>query len=78
MGLFRRHARAAHLKAIIDLTAFEKSESRWGLPSPCPECGKPGYLDHIDPYREVMFQHCPSCWNKWQLSRAEIESTISA
>ena len=39
---------------------------------PCPQCSGRGYLDHIDPYREVMFQHCTECFAKYEVTRAEL------
>jgi hypothetical protein len=80
VGIRRRQRKSAQGNTVIDLTAFERNAQsvRWGLPSPCPECSKPGYLDHIDPFREVMFQHCPSCWHKWETARADISTTVSA
>ena len=44
----------------------------FGLPTRCPACGKPGYLDRIDLVDRVMFQHCPWCSTNWQVSEAEI------
>lgn len=74
MGLFRRN----QSDVIIDLTEAQPApsvpERTWGLPSRCPECGDPGYLDRIDPVHEVMFQHCPSCFAKWETARTELES----
>lgn len=44
---------------------------RWGKPTRCPACGKPGYLDTLDLVRGVMRQHCPDCWHEWETSEAE-------
>jgi hypothetical protein len=72
VGIFRR----SKTDQVIDLTAYEHQAPKphFGLPTSCPECGHAGYLDHIDPFREVMYQHCPSCFHKWELSRAEVEA----
>jgi hypothetical protein len=35
------------------------------VPPPCPECGAPGYLDHIDLRRETQSQHCRACRHVW-------------
>jgi uncharacterized protein (DUF983 family) len=79
MGLLRRSKQTDH---VIDLTALERKAPatpiQFGLPTSCPECGHSGYLDHIDPFREVMYQHCPSCWHKWELSRSEVETSANA
>ena len=71
MSIFRR-SRNDH---VIDLTVYEREQAsvQFGLPTPCPECGHAGYLDHIDPFREIMYQHCPSCFHKWDLTRADVE-----
>lgn len=75
MGIFGRRNVDGE-PGVIDLRDAKAQSTRhvWGLPSPCPECGEPGYLDHIDPFREVMFEHCPTCWAKWEISRADIEA----
>lgn len=75
MGIFRRQRTRDR---VIDLrdprVPRPVAERTWGLPMRCPECHQPGYLDSIDPAREVMFQHCPSCWARWSTSRAEIDA----
>jgi DnaJ-class molecular chaperone len=58
---------------VIDLRASEPVHE-WGLPSPCPECGGRGYLDHIDPFREVMHQHCTRCATTYVITKAEIDA----
>ena len=63
---------------IIDLAAMERARAvktrkiQWGLPAPCPACDAPGYLDHIDMVGRVMYQHCPSCFEKWAIAESEI------
>jgi hypothetical protein len=76
MGIFGRR-RVDEEPGVIDLREPQESAIRhvWGLPSPCPHCHEPGYLDHIDPNRGVMFEHCPSCWATWEISRADIEAS---
>ncbi len=82
MSLFRRAARQDD--TIIDLTESEpavadaSSKYTWGLPLPCPKCEKPGYLDRIDARTETMYQHCPSCYCRWETDRADLESFVSA
>lgn len=74
MGLFNRKSKtdsaALDLRAepVIDLTQADKPE--WGFPTRCPECGDYGYLDRIDVVHEIMFQHCPTCWAKWDTPRS--------
>lgn len=59
----------------VDLTdAAPSPGGQWGLPTHCPECGTPGYLDSIDMNRRVMHQHCPKCWHKWATTEADVRS----
>ncbi len=62
MGLFTRKSAAAASRPTLI----------WGMPSRCPACSKPGYLDRVDLVDRVMFQHCPWCLSKWETSEAEI------
>ena len=50
----------------------ERARGSFGLPMPCPDCGGPGYLDHIDMVRRAQLQHCPSCGRKWEVTEAEL------
>lgn len=69
MGLFRRkHAD----DVIIDLRESAAAPV-WGSPTPCPECSGRGYLDHIDPYREVMFLHCTVCETKFEVAKRDLD-----
>jgi uncharacterized protein (DUF983 family) len=52
-----------------------RAELPWGMPSRCPECGDFGYLDRVDLVSEVMFQHCPTCWSKWQITKADVDAS---
>jgi hypothetical protein len=73
MGLFSR--KKDQVPQVIDLREPEPvpRKPQWGSPVPCPECSGRGYLDHIDPYREVMFLHCTQCYAKYQVARADID-----
>ena len=62
MGFFTRKRRASAARPALI----------WGMPSRCPACTKPGYLDRVDLVDRVMFQHCPWCLTKWETSEAEI------
>lgn len=76
MGLLRRKPKAVN---VIDLREPEPSPAPvWGSPVPCPACSGRGYLDHIDPFREVMFLHCLECSTAYEVSRAELESSRHA
>ena len=69
MGLFKKNSE----DAVVDLRE-EKPALQFGYPTPCPECGGPGYLDSIDLTRRVMFQHCPSCFTKYETTEDELIS----
>jgi hypothetical protein len=76
MGIFTRKNKAGEptvdLRAepVIDLTAAAPPKVEWGFPTRCPECGDYGYLDRIDVVSEVMYQHCPTCWAKWETPKS--------
>ena len=36
------------------------------------QCGGPGFLEHIDLRKGVMYQHGRECEHKWEISEAEI------
>lgn len=79
MGLLRRRA-ATHGPHVIDLREPAVAPARrpqWGSPVPCPECSGRGYLDHIDPFREIMYLHCTRCETKYEISKAEIDGVIA-
>jgi hypothetical protein len=44
----------------------------WGKPTRCPECGGPGFLEHIDLRKGVMYQHGRECEHRWEISEAEV------
>jgi len=71
MGLFNRKESA---DAVVDLRDA-KPALEFGYPTPCPQCGGPGYLDGIDISRRVMFQHCPSCLTKYETTEDELISS---
>ena len=73
MPLFSR--KKGQAPEVIDLRDPVPSKARWGSPVPCPSCSGRGYLDHIDPFKEIMYLHCTECFAKYERSRAEMEST---
>ena len=77
MGIFSKKTSAAE---VIDLREQKDEVTRpqWGSPVPCPSCRGRGYLDHIDPYKEIMYLHCTDCFAKYELTRAQMESAPSA
>jgi hypothetical protein len=71
MGLFSRDKD----QSVVDLrqqAAAPKLE--FGLPTRCPACNEPGYLDSIDLTVRRMYQHCPACFTKWVTSEDELTS----
>jgi len=71
MGLFNRKT-THEVDQVIDLREPEPAKPMWGSPVPCPECSGRGYLDHIDPFREIMFIHCTQCYAKYEVARADM------
>ena len=49
----------------------------WGKPTRCPECGGPGFLEHIDLRKGVMYQHGRECEHRWQVTEAEVMASQS-
>jgi len=37
-------------------------------PVPCPRCGRPGYIDHIDLTVDVQARRCTPCGVSWTAS----------
>ena len=72
MGLFNRKEQSED--AVVDLRETAPA-LEFGYPTPCPQCGGPGYLDSIDISRRVMFQHCPSCFTKYETTEDELISS---
>ena len=70
MGMFSR--KKAEAPRVIDLREPEPSKLAWGTPVSCPECDGRGYLDHIDPFREIMHLHCTDCSMRYEVSRADL------
>jgi hypothetical protein len=73
MALFSRK-KADVPPEVIDLREPEPQPPtlRWGSPTPCPSCEGRGYLDHIDPFKNIMFMHCTECGHRYELAKAEI------
>jgi hypothetical protein len=76
MGLFKRKT-----DQVIDLrdrvleaqrTATKAMPFEFGFPTKCPSCGGRGYLDHIDPFKRVQYEHCPADQTKWEHSEDEV------
>jgi hypothetical protein len=71
MALFSRK-KADLQPEFIDLREPEPAKPRWGSPMPCPSCEGQGYLDHIDPFKDIMFMHCTECGHRYEVTKAEI------
>ena len=73
MGIFRRQHTGTADGEVIDLRDAPSTKGRaiWGKPSRCPACAAPGYLDHIDLTRRRMYQHCPTCGERWETAEAD-------
>ena len=70
MALFSR--KKGQAPEVIDLRDPVPSKPQWGSPVPCPSCHGRGYLDHIDPFHEIMFLHCTDCMAKYEVARADV------
>ena len=72
MGLFSKR----QTRPVIDLrekaAVTKPVPYALGYPSTCPSCGSRGYLDHIDPFKRVQYEHCPSCFTKWEMAEDEL------
>lgn len=68
-----RLRRAPKDDAVIDLRTQEPAP-RWGSPVPCPECDGRGYLDHIDPFKDIMYLHCTACGARYEVAKADLEA----
>ena len=76
MGRFSR--KKGEAPQVIDLREPAADQPTWGSPVPCPECTGRGYLDHIDPFREVMFMHCTQCYAKYEMTRADMTPLVTS
>jgi hypothetical protein len=47
-------------------------------PGPCPRCGEPGYLAHIDLRNAVKHEACRYCAERWEVQIARQEEETSA
>jgi hypothetical protein len=78
MALFKRKSKTSKPTddVVIDLRepVGQRGDLVWGMPSRCPECGGFGYLDTVDVERSVMYQHCPTCWARWEITQSQIEA----
>jgi len=70
VGIFKKRP-----EVVIDLRESARPPKRiffeFGFPTRCPACNERGYLDHIDPFKRIQFEHCPSCFAKWEHAESE-------
>lgn len=76
MGWLRR-ARRRERDVVIDLRDPAPSALQWGSPLPCPDCAGRGYLDHIDPFKDVMYMHCTECQLGYAVSKEDLDATTA-
>lgn len=74
MGWFRKLRGRGEDPAVIDLREAAPAKPVWGSPLPCPHCGGRGYLDHIDPFKDVMYQHCTECQQRYLVTKADFDA----
>lgn len=78
MGLFGKRDPEVVLDLRDEVVATVKTPPptspsfEFGFPTRCPSCAGRGYLDHIDPFKRIQFEHCPSCFTKWERSEEDI------
>ncbi len=78
MGLFRRKPEPDQVIDLRRPAPQPASRPQWGSPVPCPECTGRGYLDHIDPFKEIMYLHCTSCSHRYEVTKADLERSVTA
>lgn len=73
MGLFSKK----QVPPVIDLRERAPAKPApyvFGYPTRCPACGDRGYLDHIDPFKRIQYEHCVACSTKWELAEDELNA----
>jgi hypothetical protein len=63
---------------VIEAVPPASPKMVWGKPTRCPECGGPGFLEHIDLRKGVMYQRGRECDHKWELTEAEVMASQDA
>lgn len=75
MGLFGRkkgEPQVIDLRETVEAKVVRGPILEFGFPTRCPECGGRGYLDRVDIRHRTQFEHCPSCFARWERSEEEI------
>lgn len=74
MGWFRKQRDPLESTEVIDLRDPVPPGHRWGSPLPCPDCDGRGYLDHIDPFRDLMYMHCTGCQLRYVVAKEDLDA----
>lgn len=73
-----RLRKRAEPEVVVDLREPAAApQPVWGSPVPCPECSGRGYLDHIDPFKEIMYLHCTECGIRYQFTKDEFDRVVA-
>ena len=52
--------------------ALRSQQAQFGRANPCPNCGSPGFLDHLDIIDRIQYEHCPECGHEWSQTEEEV------
>lgn len=74
MGWFRKGRKDRGGTVVIDLRDPAPATPQWGSPLPCPDCNGRGYLDHIDPFKDIMYIHCTSCQLRYTVAKEDLDA----
>lgn len=78
MGIFKKRPEVIDLREPAPAPpAPRRVTFEFGFPTGCPSCGERGYLDHIDPFKRIQYEHCPACYARWEHSEDDIASLNS-
>lgn len=78
MGLFRKKQVPDQVIDLREQAPAPAPRPQWGSPVPCPECSGRGYLDHIDPFKEIMYLHCTACSHRYEVTKADLDRSVTA
>jgi hypothetical protein len=75
VGFFKKRPEVIDLREPAPAPRRVKFE--FGFPTRCTTCGERGYLDHIDPFKRIQYEHCPVCFARWEYTEDDIASLNS-